>query len=422
MRGILFVCLCMVLSVTTSLDPKWKLVFSDEFDGTTLDLSKWNIKDQAGTNHELQYYAPQQVSVSGGNLVITANNIPFNGKAYMSGCVDTQNKFSTTFGRFEFRAQMPTGFAMWPEVKLLAPSTFILINSPINTPTEFHVYAFEWSGDAITWFVDDVMGQTFPRTNTEGTFKVPSYISIYSSIGGGYGGLYTPAVFPNYMNIDYIRVYKDSATCADISCSNGCCDPGTLMCVCNAGWSGASCSQSTSLSPSSVELSSESLSFHPAAEVCAACRVVYPTGTGTGLEGYYYDGNNNPQYFVNFRFSRVDPQIYFSWTGSPDPRVASQFSIRWRGKVQPKYSDLYTFTTYNYHGIRLWVDNTLVINSWQTQTLQYHYGTPINLIAGQKYDIVLEYFDTSSTCVINLYWSNSCEAQQIIPQSQLYTP
>ena len=52
----------------------YKLVWSDEFDGTTLNTKVWNVESNGngGGNNELQYYLPGNVKVTGGNLVITA--------------------------------------------------------------------------------------------------------------------------------------------------------------------------------------------------------------------------------------------------------------------------------------------------------------------------------------------------------------
>ena len=62
--------------------PGWDLAWSDEFDGTTLNTANWDALNRRNSyNNEKQYYHPDQVAVTGGNLELTAINVPRDGKA-----------------------------------------------------------------------------------------------------------------------------------------------------------------------------------------------------------------------------------------------------------------------------------------------------------------------------------------------------
>ena len=143
-------------------------------------------------------------------------------------------------------------------------------------------------------------------------------------------------------------------------------------------------------------------------------------GQGTGLLGEYYTGTN----FNSLDVTRPDPTVNFDWgTGSPDPLVPSDnFSVRWTGQVQPLYSENYTFYVNANDGARLWVNNQLVIDQWGSTGGEYA-GTPIALVAGQKYDIRLDYYEDADTdaAAVTLSWSSASQTKQIIPTSQLYT-
>jgi hypothetical protein len=134
------------------------------------------------------------------------------------------------------------------------------------------------------------------------------------------------------------------------------------------------------------------------------------------------------EYFNNMTLSgtasmtRTDAAIDFNWgNGGPgNPINNDNFSVRWSGKVQACYSQTYTFYTQSDDGIRLWVNGTQVINNWTDHGSTTNTGT-INLSAGQKYDIILEFYENGGQALAQLSWSCASQAQQIIPQSQLYS-
>jgi Flp pilus assembly protein TadG len=143
---------------------------------------------------------------------------------------------------------------------------------------------------------------------------------------------------------------------------------------------------------------------------------------GGGLTATYFDNSD----FTSLKLTRVDPAIDFIWaTGSPDVSIASDtYSVRWIGKVQPLYSETYTFYTDVDDGVRVWINGILVINEWHTHEFPpmkpQHVSLPINLVAGQKYDIKVEYFENTGNAGVKLYWSSSSQTKQIVPVAQLH--
>ena len=191
----------------------YRLVWFDEFEGTSLDTNKWGyqtgIQDQYGTatgptfwgNDELQYYTQDAVSVANGSLVITATKQAMpDGRTYSSARILTRDKASWTYGYFEARMKTPTGNGMWPAFWMLpqpsAPNSLDNIyggwpasgeidimeakgrlynkvdttlhygqawnyheyatfatTMPSNTD-EWHTYGLEWTSDNITWYID----------------------------------------------------------------------------------------------------------------------------------------------------------------------------------------------------------------------------------------------------------------------------
>jgi hypothetical protein len=149
--------------------------------------------------------------------------------------------------------------------------------------------------------------------------------------------------------------------------------------------------------------------------------VTYSPPAGTplqGLSGDYYTGMN----FERFVVTRVDQTVNFTWPfEGPTPAMPRDlFSVRWTGKVTPLYSQAYTFITTSDDGVRLWVNNQLLINQWVDQGTTQHQGT-IALTAGVPVDIRLEYYENSWGATIRLEWQSASQAREIIAKEQLAT-
>lgn len=140
--------------------------------------------------------------------------------------------------------------------------------------------------------------------------------------------------------------------------------------------------------------------------------------TGTGLYGEYFDNSN----LTNRKATRTDATVNFNWgAGSPHPQIgADTFSVRWTGWVHAPVTGTYTFYTTSDDGVRLWVNNQLLINNWTNHSVTENSGT-IALTAGSKYDIRLEFYENTGNAVITLSWLRPDQrSKQIIPQARLY--
>ena len=243
-------CLAIVLMLTAvgQAQASWKLVWEDEFNGTELDTTKWTAVTDCGDhrNTEQQCYMASAVSVGNGMLTITGTDQAQNGYSYTSGAIKTGNwsspsnsKFTQAYGRFEFRAQLPAGGqGIWPALWLYPPRQWppeIDLVETVNTmstvymtyhwgtesthqqdgssttianPSDWHIYAVEWETSEIRWYIDDVLKKT--HTGTDVT-DIPMQLYINLALGGIWPGpVGSSTVFPQFLHVDYVRVYSDS--------------------------------------------------------------------------------------------------------------------------------------------------------------------------------------------------------------------
>jgi hypothetical protein len=143
---------------------------------------------------------------------------------------------------------------------------------------------------------------------------------------------------------------------------------------------------------------------------------------GGGLRADYYKGAD----FTTLVLSRTDPQIDFTWMDpdAPDPEVGdNDFSIRWTGEVEAGYTETYTFYPKTDDGVRLWVGGKQLVDSWQSVPIYpiEHSGT-IDLVAGNTYGIVMEYFEETTNAIAELRWESPSTPKQLIPQAALTLP
>lgn len=140
---------------------------------------------------------------------------------------------------------------------------------------------------------------------------------------------------------------------------------------------------------------------------------------GVGLRGEYYDN----LIMNGLKLTRTDSNVNVNWgADSPDASIgADTFSVRWTGTIKPKYSEIYTFYMNADDGVRLWIDGKLILNRWENQSGEFK-SSAISLMAGQKYEIQIEYFENLGGAAIGLLWSSPSQAKEFVPQSQLYAP
>jgi beta-glucanase (GH16 family) len=241
----------------------WEVVWSDEFDGTTIDATKWtyDVGNWGWGNNELQYYTANRTEnarIENGHLIIEARKND-QGEPWTSARLTTRGKVSFLYGKIEFRAKVPVergnwaaGWTLgdeyvdelsWPycgEIDILesvgyemndvtgngiahasAHSRayyFKLGNQPTATiPVEnmneqFHTYAVEWTPDGIDILVDGQPYFNYSDTSTALTwpFNKPQNIILNLAMGGGWGGAQgmDESINSQKMIIDYVRVYE----------------------------------------------------------------------------------------------------------------------------------------------------------------------------------------------------------------------
>ncbi len=139
----------------------------------------------------------------------------------------------------------------------------------------------------------------------------------------------------------------------------------------------------------------------------------------SGLRAQYW--SDQDQTFLGMpTLTRIDPQINVDWqSSSPDPSISNDhFTARWMGQITAPASEVYTFTATTDDGVRLWVDGRLLIDHWQDQSPTPVAGA-ITLVAGQAYDLRMDYYEHRGGAVARLAWSSPSMPMEIVPASRL---
>ncbi|MEM7333193.1 MAG: glycoside hydrolase family 16 protein [Chloroflexota bacterium] len=236
----------------------WDLVWQDEFDGPDIDLEKWSheVNGRGGGNNELQYYTdfPENSFIEDGNLVIEAREERYIGRSYTSARMRTLGKGDWQYGRFEARIKLPTGQGLWPAFWMLPsewryggwpssgeidimelvghePDTVhgtihfgglgnhLYTGKPFSLDAgifndDFYIFAVEWEEREMRWYIDDEHYLTQNSWSTRNAdypapFDQPFHIILNVAVGGNWPG--SPdetTVFPQRMEVDYVRVYQ----------------------------------------------------------------------------------------------------------------------------------------------------------------------------------------------------------------------
>lgn len=139
--------------------------------------------------------------------------------------------------------------------------------------------------------------------------------------------------------------------------------------------------------------------------------------TRHGLSASYFDDLD----LRELRKKRTDPFVDFRWKdGAPLPGMgADTFSVRWTGQVEARVSGRHRFWVRSDDGVRLWVNGKLLIDGWHDSPSRLSRGA-IELVAGRRYDLRLEYYDNTGEASVRLQWSAPGLPRQVIPAGQLY--
>lgn len=230
----------------------WNLVWSDEFDGTTVNTDNWNFETGGSGwgNNELEYYTDRSdnASILNGNLIIVAKEESYQGNNYTSARMNTLGLQSWTYGKIEARMKLPSGQGMWPAFWIMGED-FPQVGWPkcgevdimehINNDTkiegtmhwdynghvqsggsvtcdvsQYHVYSLEWDKNAFIWLVDGKQyftGSIANNINGTDEFHAPFFIILNLAVGGNWpGNPDNTTTFPDTMFVDYVRVYEQS--------------------------------------------------------------------------------------------------------------------------------------------------------------------------------------------------------------------
>lgn len=239
------------------------LIWSDEFDiDGPPDSTRWGFDLGDGCpevcgwgNNELQYYTnnPKNVRLENGHLILEAIKENYEGKEYTSARLVSKNKGDWKYGYIEARAKLPKGTGTWPAIWMLPteweyggwPASGEIdimehvgynqgvVHGTVHTKAfnhsigthkgdsvalvdvhdTFHLYAIDWSPEQIDFLIDGEVYNTFinEKTGYEAwPFDKPFHLLLNIAVGGNWGGAkgVDTTIWPQQMQIDYVRVYK----------------------------------------------------------------------------------------------------------------------------------------------------------------------------------------------------------------------
>lgn len=242
------------------------LIWSDEFDGDTLDIDKWSYQRGGWNGANVQNcYIEENSMVSDGTLKITAKYEPnydcFGGaKDFTSGFIQTKDRVSWTYGYFEARVKVPASNSTWPAF-WLSPQDPVYGEWPLSgeidvfeikghdmtkshgtahwgesrtnrrqkkgtyefeDASQWHVYAVDWVEGELNFFIDSEYYHTIndfkaPNATTHpGPFNIDFYIRLNMAVGGDYlnephnDAMNNLDQLPAVMEVDYVRVYSQN--------------------------------------------------------------------------------------------------------------------------------------------------------------------------------------------------------------------
>lgn len=228
------------------------LVWNDEFNENEVDRTKWQFEYGNGSwgwgNNEQEYYTDRKenVHVDNGSLKITALSDRYGNYNYSSTRMKTQDLYEFHYGYIEARIALPSMPGIWPAFWMLGANINevawptcgeIDIMEAINDEnkvystmhwnengatsrgnngvdivkrTEYHLYAFEWTEDNMTFYLDNNVVYNFGISANNGTFafRKDFFFLLNVAVGGNWPGYSIGNSFPQTMSVDYLRVYQ----------------------------------------------------------------------------------------------------------------------------------------------------------------------------------------------------------------------
>ena len=238
---------------------EWNQVWNDEFDGSSVDRSKWTVYDTKNRGDtEPVYWRDDErfVSVSNGELVIRTKRESYYGIPVSGGYLTTEGHFYLSYGKVEMRAKLPTGYWIWPALWMMGVNGgwpqcgeidimelvgggkedsklygtlhwnpgYGEVNEHFVKGVEFynknntslgndyHTYALEWEHDQLRIYFDGMQYVSLNLTTDGmrwGYGDNPHYLILNTSIRGpGNNVAYDDTADESEFNIDYVRVSK----------------------------------------------------------------------------------------------------------------------------------------------------------------------------------------------------------------------
>lgn len=241
----------------------WNLIWSDEFDGDELDKTKWNRQvEKAGKfNEEWQRYTKNKKNAYVENNLLVIEAIHKGKKhghdQYTSARLNTAGKFTFKYGKVAARIKLPKTKGIWPAfwmlganinenggdtpwpqcgeidiLELYGSKDPAVVEANIHFSDkygahdqmgsqsyslkegdfsdDFHLFELEWDRDKISWSVDGNEYVSFYIQRKEfSMFHKEFFFLLNIAVGGTYAGRPDEtSTFPEYMYVDWIRVYQ----------------------------------------------------------------------------------------------------------------------------------------------------------------------------------------------------------------------
>lgn len=245
----------LLLVLPASSLAQWEPTFVDNFDGSSLAINKW-VRGQENLDRQLQSYRDEAIEVSNGTLKLKMLNQAYGGRPYTAGGVTTQGLFAQQYGYFEVRAKMPRGDGVWPAFWLM-PVTgrwtseidileYIGNQNKVHhafhydwkaqnqngksvggfgdLAASFNVYGMEWDANSIRYTINGQLTHSINRRDVVAKADLPMYVMLNTALASQHTGWISNVSpetrFPQAFEVDYVRVFKRSATGAFNSIPN----------------------------------------------------------------------------------------------------------------------------------------------------------------------------------------------------------
>lgn len=246
-------------TVAIDTNPKYELIWSDEFDGEVFNEDYWSLEEGYVANDELQDYQKSgNHYLSNGTLKIVAKKLNDDKKfgSYTSARLNSYGKQGFTYGRIEARMKLPTGVGTWPAFWMLGNSIMegtrwptcgeidimeyvgfdpnIIwgsIHSKANNHIDgtqktgsitiegedrWHTYGILWEESGIKFYFETPENVYYEvvapeiKTAENWPFDEPHFLLLNLAVGGMWGGLkgVDNTIFDTTMEVDYVRVYR----------------------------------------------------------------------------------------------------------------------------------------------------------------------------------------------------------------------